>query len=343
MSISTGQHMHKISQRLKLLNISLIELDFDFKNLMNLIKNLEDKKKSSEIDIIIEKYLPIKTNRKAKSSKVESKRLQYLCENPKYLISRFKELGLTSSIISQAGGMGNHYDLVIKDTFDNIYTIEMKGFINYKKLDLCAPWTGGVTPQSYNGKGGDFILSVEYADYFYKNCLPNLASHYQVSSPIPSKPEWLKKDCFHIGNPLSSFGKELHEEIKKDNSFANHLWYTTHIDFVKSFLSDKEKKQGISDQIYSCLSKNLNDKDYWLNLQYPSTDSVIPLWIEGSWSLCKTPSITSFKVFELPAVTKTSAVIEFEYTTSASEKKYKGSARMRWRNRIGGNLGWNIL
>lgn len=342
MSISADYHMHKILQRLKILNISLLELDFDFKNLFKSIKNLESKKESSEIDIIIEKHLPIKSNRKVNSSKVESERLRYLCENPNYLISKFKELGLTSSIISQAGGMGNHYDLIIKDTFDKIYTIEMKGFINYKKLDLCAPWTG-VTPQSYNGKGSDFTLSVEYADYFYNHCLPNIATHYHVSFPIPSKSEWLKKDCFHIGNPLSNFGKEIHEAIKKDKVFATNLWYTTHIDFVKSFISDKEKKQGVSDQIYSCLSKTLNDKDYWLNIQYSSTDSVEPLWTKDSWSLCKTPSITSFKVFDFPAVTKTSAVIEFEYTTSVSEKKYKGSARMRWRNRIGGNLGWNIL
>ena len=102
MSILADEHMLKISQRLKLLNISLVELDFDFKNLMDVIKNLESKKKSSEINIIIEKHLPIKTktNQKAKSSKVESERLRYLCENPKYLISKFKELGLTTTVVS---------------------------------------------------------------------------------------------------------------------------------------------------------------------------------------------------------------------------------------------------
>ena len=342
MTISSSQQINKILKRLKTLNVSLIELDIDFRNLMLLIDKLNSKGKASIVDCIIEKHIPI-SNEKAKSSKIEAKRLNYLCQNPKFLINKFKELGLNVSLISQAGGMGKHYDLIIKDDSDKIYTIEMKGFINKKKLDLCAPWSGGVTPQSYNGKGDDFILSIEYSDHFYYECLPKLANHYNISSPIPCKSEWLKKDCFHIGNPTSNFGKELHEEIKKDKVFANNLWYTSHINFVKSFLSNNDKKKVISTQIHNCLTSNLNNKDYWLNIQYPSTSSLIPLWSEGTWSLCKTPSITSFKVFEFPTISKTSAIIDFEYTTSASEKKYKGSARMRWRNRIGGNLGWNIL
>ena len=286
----------------------------------------------------------LKIDGRTKSSKIEKERLKYLTNNPNDLIDLFKEkYNIIVKSIYTAGGLNNHHDLCAKDINNKVYTIEVKSYCGKKKLDIDAPWTGGVTPQIYNGKGSDFKISNNYADHYYEICLPKLKNDYNITNPIPDKNQWLKDDCFHIGNPKTPFGKELHEKLKINGEKANDLWIKNHKDFIQNYLLQSDNYLSLSNEIESCFKKNVTNKDYWLNIQYETKDDLVPIWELETFSLSKIPKICSFSVKNQPLIRNKSAVISYEYTTSSNPNKiYTGEARMRWRNRPGGNLGWNI-
>lgn len=308
----------------------------------NYISHIKDS--NNRLHILKMSSSNIKTDGRTSSSKIEKERLKYLTKNPNNLIDLFKEkYDISVKSIYLAGGLSNHHDLCIEDINDKVYTIEVKSYCGKKKLDIDAPWTGGVTPQIYNGKGSDFKISNEYANHFYDICLPILKNNYNIINPIPEKNQWLKDDCFHIGNPKTLFGKDLHNKLKMDNRDANLLWYDNHKEYIQNYVSQKEKNKLLATEIESCFKTNLTNKDYWLNIQYKSKDDLVPMWEEDTYLLSKIPNILDFCVKDQPLIRNKSAVICYEYTTSSDpNKKHCGEARMRWRNRIGGNLGWNI-
>ena len=271
----------------------------------------------------------------------EKKRLCFLTENPEKIFSELKSLNppIHAIKIQEVGGRKS-YDLEVTDNNGKIWTIEHKGFSKYCDIQKGAPWIK-TTPQIVNVIGSKIELSSDFAQYWFLNIIPLLRDHYCIKEPMPSFEKYIKD--IYKNSPSDLFMIELKNKIKKDKTFADEHWKSSHKAFIENYLKDDEKYLILKKTIIETIEKKLSKKDIWLNIQYSSEKTIEPDWENFIWSLSYVPSITSFKVSRTPKITKDSATILYSYTTDiGGEKIYNGHARMRFRNQIGFNLSWNL-
>lgn len=324
-------------------------ISIDLEELKKMIKKCDEAfKKANEISNPFKKIealenikMPNSCGLRSINGSTEKKRLCFLTENPEKIFAELKLLNppIHAIKIQEVGGRKS-YDLEVTDDNGKIWTIEHKGFSKYCDIQKGAPWMN-TTPQIVNVPGSKIELSRDFAQNWFLNIIPLLRDLYCIKEPKPSF-EKFEKDIYK-NSPSDLFMIELKNKIKKDKTFADKHWKSSHKAFIENYLKDDEKYILLKKTIRAIIEEKLSKKDIWLNIQYSSGECIEPDWGNFTWSLSYVPSITSFRVSRTPKITKDSATILYSYTTNiGGEKIYEGHARMRFRNQVGFNLSWNL-
>jgi hypothetical protein len=166
--------------------------------------------------------------------------------------------------VEKTGRLKDHFDFVIHHTDGTIHRCEEKGCELGKHITKDSkPWENSV--QVLNGIGNSFTLGCEYAKIFYNKILKerSLDKFVDVELPeLPSEAEWLKKDAFRCGDPITNYGKKLKEEFRK--KYGDKTSFTGQKgtpDFIRPIMNkEMEKMWAKDDTCKKQLIKELQEK-----------------------------------------------------------------------------------
>ena len=323
------------------MSIGFLELEKIITNCEELIEKADKiSNPNIKIQALENVKIPKLCNFRSTNGSTEKKRLKNIIENPERLFMELKSLNppIHAIKIQEAGGRQKSYDIEIIDINGKILTLEHKGYCIKCEIQKGAPWIK-TTPQIVNVSGSKINLSRDFAQHWFLKIIPLLTDHYSIKEPIPSLEIYLKQ--IYKNDPSDLFMIELKNKIKKDKSFADQYWKSSHKTFIEEYLKD-DAKYEILKKIIEIIKDKLS-KRLWLNIQYVSKTAIEPDWENLDWSLTYVPTITSIEVSRIPKISTDAATIQYSYTTDiGGEKIYNGHARMRFRNQIGFNLSWNL-
>ena len=294
------------------------------------------------------KHQPKQLSHRKNNGKIENVRLDHLVSdlNNGLLPDIYHEIErLTNSKIyhfEKKGGRGL-FDILAISNKGQI-GIEVKGHSTMWNKDSVLPWKN--CPQMYNGTY-TFLNPITslYAEYWYDKNLPILNNKFPSLPKPPPKSEWIKLDVNHTG-ARSEYAKELKSIKKKmgQNKFNNTIMLPLRNECEKYV---KESIPLTYTEIASIIQNKMNEtlekKDIWINLLYPSPDTISPLEVVNH-QVYGTIKVTNLKVTDIKVSEETKDLtIHTEYLLSDCHDLFIGNLRMRWRNGIGiSNLSWNV-